>query len=122
MKTQEREKRGSGKVLSCEFCKFFKNFFYYRRPPVAASMHVSPHLSHPLATSNRVPHPPFSNQKHYRKLILKTYIHVIYPLLQILLLLLFIKKISAGRLLLKKFIFICESSSYVINLLIFFSC
>ena len=40
-------------VFSCEYCKIYKNSFSYRIPP--------------LATSNRVPPPLFSNRKHCRK-------------------------------------------------------
>ena len=70
-KHKKEKKETPAQVFSCEFCKIYKNSFSYRIPPVAASVHVIPHsltiLSHPLATSNRVPPPPFSNQKHYRK-------------------------------------------------------
>ena len=37
-------------------------------------------LSHPLATSGRVHPRPFSSRKYFRKWILITYIHLIYPL------------------------------------------
>ena len=70
-KHKREKKETPAQVFSCEFSKIYKNFFSYRIPPVAASVHVVPLslaiLSHPLATSNRVPPLPFSNRKHYRK-------------------------------------------------------
>ena len=90
----KKRKRDSGTGVY----KIYKNSFSYRIPPVAASVHVIPHsltiLSHPLATSNRVPPPPFSNRKHYGKWILKTYIRLIYPLLTNPAIVTFYKKIT----------------------------
>ena len=65
-KHKKEKKETPAQVFSCAFCKIYKNSFSYRIPPVAASVHVIPHslpiFSHPLATSNRVVSPPFSNQ------------------------------------------------------------
>ena len=64
-KHKKEKKETLSQVFSSEFCKIFKNSFSYRIPPVAASVYVIPHslpiLSHPLATSNRVLPPSFSN-------------------------------------------------------------
>ena len=61
-KHTKEKKETLTEVFSCEFYKTYKNSFSYRIP---------------------LPPPPFWNRKH-RKWIFKTYIHLIYPLLQIL--------------------------------------
>ena len=119
--TKKKKKEILAHWFSCKFCKIYKNSFSYILSP--ASVYVIPHslpFSH-IFSRFLTGYLPFHFPVKNIKWTLKTYIHLMYPLLQILLLLVtFYKRIPAGRILLKKFIFKCESSSYVLNLLPWF--
>ena len=115
-KHKKEKKETLAHWFSSKFCHIYKNSFSYRLSSVAASVHVIPHslpISHIFSRFLTV-YLPFHFPVKNIKWTLKTYIHLMYPLLQILLLLVtFYKRIPAGRILLKKFIFKCEGSSYL---------
>ena len=123
-KHKKEKKRLLTHWFSCKFWKIYENFFSYRLPPVAASVHVIPHSlpipSHPVATSNRVPSFSFSSWKHHKMNTQNLHPLDISIASNPAITVVFYKKIPTGRLLLNKFIFKYESSSYVLNLLSWF--
>ena len=111
-------------MVSCKFRKIYKNSFSYRLPPVAASAHVIPHslpiLSHPPSISNRVPPLPFSSRRHYKMNTQNLHLLDISIASNPANIVTFYKKSTRWTATSKKFIFKCESLSYLLNFLSWF--
>ena len=117
-KHKKEKKETLAQVFSCEFCKIYRNSFFLQNSSGGCFFACHPIPLHPLATSNREPSPPISNRKHCRNEYSKLTFNISITLIPVMVT--FYKKISAGWLLLKKFIFICESLSNAMNLLSLF--
>ena len=77
----KNEKKETGTLVSCKFCKIYKKSFSYRLPPVAASVHVIPHslsISHILSWLLKGYLPFHFPVENIIKWTLKTYIYLIY--------------------------------------------
>ena len=120
-KHKKEKKETLAHWFSCKFRKIYKNSFSYRLPPVAASAHVIPHslpiLSHPPSISNRVPPLPFSSRRHYKMNTQNLHLLDISIASNPANIVTFYKKNTRWTATSKKFIFKCESLSYLLNFL-----